>query len=130
MTIRTELEAPLRLYATTNNIPVAWEGVPFTKPTGTPYLQIFFLDKSISNPTVEFSRKRTRGFVQINVCVPDGNGSKQVENLAEDIAALYPAADKQAFATVSIEQHPQIGRAMIDANFRIIPISVEYRQES
>lgn len=131
MTIRSELEAPLFAYSAANgNIPIAVEGKAFTKPTNADYLRIFFLDKSNSNPTVEFSRKRTRGMIQIDVCVPDGQGSKHAEELAEAIAALYPAANKQAFATVSIEQHPQIGRAMIDANFRVIPITVMYRQES
>lgn len=130
MTIRSELEAPLATYATANNIPVAWEGKPFTKPTTGDYLRIFFLNKSITNPTIDFESKRTRGMVQIDVCVPDGKGSKHAEELAEAIAALYPAANKQAFATVSIEQHPQIGRAMIDTNFRIIPVTIEYRQES
>lgn len=131
MTIRTELEAPLIAYGATNNIPVAKEGVAFTKPNPpAPYLEIFFSDKKIINPTIEFTRKRIRGFVQINVYCPDGKGSKQVEDLAEAVAALYPAANKQAFATVSIEGHPQMGRAMVEPNFRMIPITVWYRQES
>ncbi len=130
MTIRSELEAPLAAFAQTNNIPVAWEGQPFTKPTTGDYLRIFFLAKTITNPTIAFTDKRIRGLVQIDVCVPDGKGSKHVEELAEAVAALYPAANKQAFPTVSIEQHPQIGRAMIDGNFRVVPITIEYRQES
>jgi hypothetical protein len=131
MTIRSELEAPLIAYGLANNIPVAKEGVAFTPPNPpAPYLEIFFSDKKISNPTVEFSRKRTRGFVQINVYCPEGKGSKQIEELAEAVAALYPAANKQAFATVSIEGHPQIGRAMPETNFRMIPITVWYRQDS
>ncbi len=131
MTIRSELEAPIATFAQTNNIPVAWEGQPFdkTKVVGD-YLRIFFLQKNITNPTVAFTDKRIRGLVQIDVCVPDGKGSKHVEELAEAVAALYPAANKQAFPTVSIEQHPQIGRAMIDGNFRVVPITIEYRQES
>jgi hypothetical protein len=130
MTIRTELESPLATYATANNIPVAWEGKAFTKPTSGDYLRIFFLNKVISNPDVEFVRKRTIGMVQIDVCAPDGQGSKHVEELAEAIASLYPSYNKQAFPTVSIESHPQIGKAMIDSGFRVIPITIEYRQES
>lgn len=130
MTIRSELETPLAAFAAANNIPVAWEGKTFTKPTSGPYLQPFMLDKAIFNPTVDMERKRTRGFFQINVCVPDGRGSKEGEELAELIAALYPSANKQAFPTVSIEQHPQIAHALLDSNFRVIPVMIRYRQES
>lgn len=130
MTIRSELEAPLAAYCAANSIALSREGVPFDRTKFTEYLQIFFLDSSTINPYVEFSHKRIRGYVQINVCCPDGKGSKRVEELAEAVAALYPADNKQAFATVSIEQHPQIGRAMIDANFRVVPVTVSYRQES
>ena len=130
MTIRSELEAPLAAYCNTNSIPLAREGMPFDRTNKTKYIQIFFLDKAIYNTTLRFEQKRTRGFVQINVCCQDGKGSKEVEELAEAIAALYPSYNKQAFPTVSIEQHPQIGRAMIDAGFRIVPITISYRQES
>ena len=130
MTIRSELEAPLINYCTTNSIAFSLEGKPFDRTKVTEYVQIFFLDQSISNPTVDMESKRIRGFVQINVCCQDGKGSKRVEELAEAISLLYPCANKQAFATVSIEQWPQIGRAMIDANFRIVPVTVRYRQES
>lgn len=130
MTIRTELETVLYNFGQLNNLPIAWEGVPFDSTKYEEYIQIFFLNRAIYNPTLEFSRKRTIGMLQINVCVKDGYGSNRVEELAEAVAALYPASNKQAFETVSIERHPQIGRAMIDANFRVIPVTIEYRQES
>lgn len=130
MTIRSELEAPLAAYCTANSIPLSREGQPFDRTSLKEYIQIFFLDKAITNPTVDMESKRTRGFVQINVCCEDKKGSKRVEELAEAISLLYPCANKQAFATVSIEQWPQIGRAMIDANFRIVPVTVRYRQEA
>jgi len=131
MTIRSELEAPVVVYTQANTtIGLSVEGRPFDRTKFKEYLQVVFLDKAVYNPTVEFTRKRTRGALQINVCCEDGKGSKRVEELAEIIASLYPSFNKQAFATVSIEQHPQIGRAMIDANFRIVPITIWYRQES
>jgi hypothetical protein len=130
MTIRSELETVLGTFCTANNIARSIEGKPFDRSKVTEYVQLFFLDSSTTNPNVEFSRKRIRGMIQINICCPDGQGSKRVEELAQMVADLYPADNKQAFATVSIEQHPQIGRAMIDANFRVVPVTVSYRQES
>lgn len=129
MTIRKELESAVAGFAKLNNLKVAWEGIPFDTTKVTEFLRVYFLTKAISNPTIDFVSKRTRGFMQIDVCVKDGNGSKRVEELAEEVAALYKPFDKEAFETVSIESYPQIGRAMIDANFRIVPVSIEYRQE-
>lgn len=132
MTIRQELESKVAEWAATQSppIPVSYEGVPFTKPASGPYLQLFMLPSVTTNPTVDGVRKRIRGFFQINVCVPDGKGSKQVEEIAEAIASLFPVADKAAFPTVSIEQHAQTGQATIDAGFRVVPVTVRYRQES
>lgn len=131
MTIRTELESPLIAYGLANNIKVAVEGVAFNATGVTEYLQITFSDKQIINPTLEFTRKRTRGFVQIDVKCPDGKGSKRVEELAEAVSSLYPPANKQAFSTVSIEGYPQISKARVtDTNFRVISVTVFYRQES
>lgn len=130
MTIRSELETVLKEYAEDNSIAVAWEGASLDRTTLSEYVQLFFLDKAIVAPDLAVARKRTTGMVQINVCVRDGTGSKRVEELAEAVAALYPVANKQKFETVSIEQHPQIASAYIDGPFRIIPVTVEYRQES
>lgn len=129
MTIRSELEKKVVEYAASRSLAVAMEGCPFDRTNVSEYLEVFFLKKAIFARDVAVQGKTTRGMMQINVCVKDGTGSKRVEELAEAIAALYPVANKQAFPTVSIEQHPQIGPAFIDAKFRIVPITVEYRQE-
>jgi hypothetical protein len=131
MTIRSELEAPLVSYGLANNIKVSLEGIAFDATKTTEYLKITFSDRTIINPTVEFVRKRTRGFVQIDVYCPDGKGSKRVEELAEAVAALYPPYNKQLFPTVSIEGYPQISKARsADTNFRVISVTIWYRQES
>lgn len=100
------------------------------KPSTGSYLQPTMLDKGISSPNVDAARKRTRGYFQVKCYSLDGKGSKAVEVLAEQVAALYPLANKQAFETVSIEDHPQISQAMIDGIFRCIVVSVRYRQEA
>ena len=129
MTIRDELESVLIAYCTAKNIPLSLEGKPFKKPDGT-YIEAFMLPSVTTNPTVDMVRKRIRGFFQINCCTADGYGSKAVEALADEVAALYPSYNKLAFPTVSIEQHPQTGQAIIDGAHRYIPVSIKYRQES
>ncbi len=136
MSIRSELESVLISYCTAHNIALSLEGVPFVKPTipagnsTTYYLQAFMLNSATTNPTVEMTRKRIRGFFQINCYAPDGFGSGKVEALADAVAALYPSYNKLAFPTVSIEQHPQTSQAFIDGPFRAVAVTVKYRQES
>lgn len=132
MSIRSELEGTLLTWAAAQSPPllVCVEGVPFVKPTNAPYLQVWLTSSVTTNPTVDGKRKRVRGFVSVNICVPDGKGSKQAEDLAQQIVDLFPVVPKSLFTTVSIEQTPQTGQAMIDNAFRVIPVTIRYRQES
>jgi len=131
MTVRSEIEQKLATFATTQSpaIPISYEGVPFTKPTSGPYFEVFFLNSSTQDVTVDGTRRRVRGYVQINVCYPDGKGSKAVEAMAEAVSALYPVVPKSLFTSVSIDQSAQIGRAFISDNFRVVPVTIYYRQE-
>jgi hypothetical protein len=79
-------------------------------------------------PTVDGKRVRINGRLQINVVVHDGVGSHEVEGLTEAIVSLFPIVPKTG--TVSIEQPPQTGAAILILDKRYIPITVSYRQES
>ena len=100
------------------------------KPTNAPYLQVWFAGSTTANPTVDGTRKRTRGFMQVNIAALNGQGSKQGEDLAQQIVDLFPILPKSLFTTVSIEQTPQTGQALIDGVFRVIPVTIRYRQEA
>jgi hypothetical protein len=131
MSIRSELELKLAAWASSQvpPIPVAYEGVAFTKPTTGPWLQPTMLTSSTVNPTVEATRRRERGVFQINCYVRDGLGSAAVENLSNNIVNLYPVVPKTG--TVSIEQTPQTAAAIVTQDgWRYIPVRVSYRQES
>lgn len=128
MSVRSELEGRLATFATAQNIPVSWEGVPFTPPSSGPYLQAVMLASATKNSTVDATRTRTTGNFQINVVGFDGLGSKQVEDLATLVVALYPVMPKAG--TVSIESPPQTGAAILLTGKRIIPITIAYRQEN
>ncbi len=127
MTIRTEVESVIEDFAKSRGLKVAYEGCAFT-PDNLPYLRVFFMNKAIRAPDLAVQTKTTIGMFQVDVCCLDKRGSAEVEELAQAVADLFPCADKQAFPTITIEGHPQIGRAMIEGNFRIIPVTVEYRQ--
>lgn len=128
MSIRSELETPLAAFAAAQNIPVAWEGVPFVAPTTGPYLQSYLLGSVTTNASVDGTRQRVRGTFQINVVVHDGLGSEAVDALAAQVVALYPLLPKTG--TVSIEQPPQTGAAILVVDKRYIPIKIAYRQET
>jgi hypothetical protein len=130
MSLRSELETRLANWASAQSppIPVAWEGFPFVPPqNGGPYIQPFLLANTVTNATVDAARTRTRGNFQINVWVKDGKGSKVVEDLSNTIAALYPVLPK--VGTVSVESPPQTSAAFTNVDWRVITISISYRQE-
>lgn len=130
MTIRSELEARIITWADAQSpkIPVALENVSFTKPTIGGYLETFFLASVTVNPDVEASRERETGILQVNCCVPQGNGTKAANELVAAIITLFPVLPKTG--TVSIEHPPQKSNGLPrDDGFWIVPISISYRQE-
>jgi hypothetical protein len=130
MSIRSELETRIKVWADAQSppIPVAFEGIPFNKPKIGPWLRVWMLANVTINPTVDAARKRTKGIMQVDCCVLDGTGSAAVEALANSVAALFPVLPKTG--TVSIEQPPQTGQAFPQDLWRIIPVTISYRQES
>jgi hypothetical protein len=132
MNIRQEVETAIAAFAAEQSpaIPVALEGKAFTKPTGIPWLEIVFLNSVTTTATIDATRTRTYGTIQINVYVPDGKGMKALDNLTWDVAALFPVADKERYTTFSVEQPPNISSAMIDTQFRMAAVRVKYRQEA
>jgi hypothetical protein len=129
MNIRQEVESIIASYASGNNIPVAFEGVPFNKPTNTAWLEVVFLASNTINPTIDATRVRKTGTIQINCYVPNGKGMKALDSLSDDIIALFPFDQRDLFQTFYVEQTPNASSAMIDAAFLWCAVRVKYRQE-
>lgn len=129
MTIRSEVEKKILQFANSRNMKVAFEGCAFDPPTQSPYLRVWFLDKAIFSRDVSLLTKTTAGMFQVDVLCLDKRGSAEVEEISSQVAALFPYAGTE-FETIVIDNHPQIGRAMIEGNFRVVPVTVSYRQES
>ena len=131
MNIRQEVEKALLAYATAKSpkIPVAFEAVPFNKPKDGNWLELMFIDPVVINPTVDALRTRKYGIIQINCYVPDGKGMKNLDDLTEEIVALFPVHDKNKFTTFSVEQTPKVSSSFPDDKFRVAVVRVKYRQE-
>jgi hypothetical protein len=129
MNIRQEVEVALRAYATDKNIPIAVEGVPFTKPSSGNWIELVFLGSNTMNPTIDGSRIRKTGVFQINCYTPSGKGMKALDTLSDEIIALFPFNQRDLFQTFYVEQTPNASQAMIDAAFLWCAVRVKYRQE-
>lgn len=130
MTIRTELEGRLAAFAAAQSPPlqVAWEGMPFVKPT-TPWLECFLASAGTICPTVDGTRTRERGTLSINVWVPNGQGAGKSDSIAQALMKAFPVVPKQG--TVSIEQPGNTSRIILDVSGWIMqPISFQYRCDS
>lgn len=130
-TIRQELESRLATFASAYSSPallVAWENVPFTKPTNKPFLECFIIPAGIVSATLDASRTRERGTFQVNVWFPSGKGSSKVEGIARDIVAAFPVVPK--IDNVSIEEPGNVSRLITDlAGWIVLPIMFSYRVE-
>jgi len=130
MTIRSELESKLITFGASQSpaIPVSVQNVPFTKPNGKAFLEIKFLASVTINPSVNADTERETGLMQINICIPEGVGTKAASDLITSVKALYPVVPKTG--TVSIEQPPQVGTGFSrDDGYWVIPLTFKYRQE-
>lgn len=131
MNIRQEVESAIAAFASAQSpaIPVAYEGVAFTKPVNAPYLEVVFLSNNVMNATVDAQRQRVVGSFQINVYMVNGKGMKQLDTLTSAIAEMFPVADKARYSTFSVEQPANVSPPMTDAAFRVAAVRIQYRQE-
>lgn len=130
--IRVELETRLLTWANaqTPKVPIAFQGVAFTKPTdGSPYLECFLLPAATLNRTVDGKRKTYIGLFQVNCWVQSGKGMGAVEALAQKVIDLFPILPKTG--SVSVEQTPSAENSLLDdSGWLIVPVTVKYRMET
>jgi hypothetical protein len=129
MSVRSEIETRINNWAKAQMppIPVAFEGVNFTKPVG-PYLEVFMLGGNSKSRNVAADGVRTYGMFQVNCYAPVNKGMGEVEALRDDIIALFPVLPKTG--AVSIEQPLSwSGSDVIDGHV-FVPVRGNYRIES
>lgn len=126
VSIRTALET--RLNAMSPALATAWEGVPFTPVTGTPYQQVNVLMNEAENPTMGGQMYRQRGFMQVLLCYPPGTGAKAASTRAELVRSQFPRGLglSSGGINVLIDRTPTIAPAIIDADRYRLPITIYF----
>lgn len=130
MTARSEIETRIYNWAKSQTppIPVAFEGVNFTKPASGPYLEVFMLGSNSILRDVAAEGVRELGMFQVNCYAPVGKGMGEVEALGESIISLFPVLPKTG--TISIEQPLSWSSSSVIDGFTFVPVRGNYRIES
>ncbi|EOY5741155.1 DUF4128 domain-containing protein [Enterobacter ludwigii] len=129
--IAAALVAKLGEWADAEDIPVAWENVPFTPPSDGLYLAVH--DMPATPRTVDLGlRCRTySGVYQINVVAPAGSGRTSAVALAGRVAELFPEGlgiEGNDF-TCWISSQPGIFRGVPTSVSYTVPVSLNYRAD-
>jgi hypothetical protein len=130
MTARSEIETRINTWAEAQipPIPVAFEGVNFTKPASGPYLEVYMLGSDSKLRTVSADGVRELGMFQVNCYAEAGKGMGEVEAIGQSIVSLFPVLPKTG--TVSIEQPLSWSRGSIIDGYAFVPVRGNYRIES
>lgn len=124
--IRAALET--RLNAMSPAIATAWEGIPYTPITGTPYQQVNLLLADSENPTLGDAMYRQAGLMQVLLCYPPGVGAKAAATRAELVRDWFPRGLglSSGGQSVLIDRTPSIAPALIDGDRYRVPVSIYF----
>jgi hypothetical protein len=127
--IRAALETKLKAWADsqTPKVPIAFENVSFTKPTG-PFVECFLIPNESYNPEMSQTRTTMYGLFQVNCWAPQGTGMGGVETLANGVISAFPPMPKTG--PVFIEGKPYSRSPLPEEGWVIVPVLVKYRFES
>jgi len=114
--VRIALES--KLNAMTPALSTAWENVPFTPVSGTPYQAVYLLPATPANPTMGDGYYREQGIFQVSLFYPLQAGPKPAADRAEAIRAAFKRGTTLTNGNVSviIEQTPEIGQGRVDGD--------------
>lgn len=88
--LRQALEVKLKEFATANgNIPIAYEEVKFEQAGKAIWLKPVLYQSDTLNPTLGDNLSRKVGFMQVNVCIPDGSGMLAAESLCDKLVEFF-----------------------------------------
>lgn len=130
MTTRQEIETKVAAFAAAQNPPlaVAYENVPFTRPTGAPWLEVVIASAGTITSTVDALGTRERGTIGVNVYIPTGQGVGKADAIAAQVIKIFPVIPK--VGTVSIEDAGNTGQFKISSDgWGCIPVTFPYRVE-
>jgi len=125
--VRTALET--KLNAMTPKISLAWQNVPFTPVTGTPYAMVYLMPATPDNPTLGDGYYREQGILQISLFYPLQAGPQTAEIRAELIRATFKRGTAMTSGTVKVivNRTPEIGQGRVDGDRWHVPVKVVWQ---
>lgn len=119
--IRATLESALDGMAPA--LSTAWQNVPFTPVTGTPYQRATLLLAEPDNR--EFGASfQEQGFLQVDLCYPQSVGSNAVEARAELLRTTFKRGT--TIGSLMITATPEIKPAYNDGDRYVVPVRIRF----
>ena len=124
--VRIALET--KLATITPALSTAYENVPFTPVTGTPYQRAYLMPATPANPTMGDGYYREQGIFQVTLMYPLQAGPKTAADRAELIRAAFKRGTTLTSGTVSviIERTPEIGQGRVDGDRWSVPCKIRW----
>jgi hypothetical protein len=122
--IRAALETQL---AQITDVPViAYENVPYTPTTGTPYLQVTYLPVT-RRPAVRGLSPQQRYDVlfSINCYAPEGNGPSAADTMAKNVLEAFEATTSITLNGVTVRiNYAERQQGILDSPWFFVPVNI------
>jgi len=108
--------------------PIGWPGLEFTAPTTGPWLEVQFMpNQGIDNGLAPTDATVPQGIFQVNVFARPGDGIIGMNEIADEIKALYP---KSATITglVRVQRNPWSMEIEADPDRMMVMVTIPYTQ--
>ena len=108
--------------------PIGWPGLEFTAPTAGPWLEVLFMpNQGIDNGLAPTDVTVPQGIFQVNVFARPGDGIIGMNEIADEIKALYP---KNATITglVRVQRNPYSMQIEGDPDRMMVMVTIPYTQ--
>lgn len=127
--LEAALNAHLDAYAKPKAIPIAWQGLAFTPPTGKPYLRPALLPARTEQATLgSGGDNRHTGIYQVSVVYPDKTASTVVRRTADEIVnhfRLETRLSRDGYL-IRVSSPPWGAPVLIENGFISLPVSIAY----
>lgn len=126
--IRAAFESRLAAWAASKSIPVAYQNVAFTPPSGT-YARVFIIPGETASDDLAQTHRRYRGIFQVSLLMPLGSGSGQAEALVAELEALFSPTTPltQSGLTIYLTAPMSAAIAIPEDTHYAVPVSTAYR---
>lgn len=124
--VRIALES--KLNAMTPALSTAWENVPFTPVSGTPYQAAYLLPATPANPTMGDGYYREQGIFQVSLFYPLQAGPVTAAARAILIQTTFKRGTTMTSGTVKVivERTPEIGQGRVDGDRWHVPVKIRW----